>query len=96
MLVAASVDQLFDTYLNDAVELVDETTNQLIRDALSPASGIKDIKNAIKKGLNNEPDVLLGFEVKLMRHLKEAVADAVAGLVAERSRRDVLEQLMAK
>lgn len=96
MLVAASVDHLLDTYIEDAVDIVDETTKKLIRDALSPASRMKDINNAVKKGLISEPDVLLDFEVKLMRHLKEALADAVARLVAERSRRDILERLMVE
>jgi hypothetical protein len=44
--------------------------------------------------LGEELDVLLEFDTKFMRHFKEALADAVAQLVAERSRRSLLEQLM--
>lgn len=47
------------------------------------------IKHAVKKAMNEDSDVLLGFEEKVKRHFSEAVADAVK-IKAER---DALKQL---
>ncbi|KAG9539254.1 hypothetical protein KCU61_g5636, partial [Aureobasidium melanogenum] len=89
VLLEASIDQLFDTYVDKAFEVVDENTERLIRNTLHTPPHKQNIKDVIKKGLNNEPDVLLDFEVKFERYFKEALANAVARLVAS----DVLFQL---
>ncbi|KAG9736245.1 hypothetical protein KCU73_g10297, partial [Aureobasidium melanogenum] len=89
VLLEASIDQLFDTYVDKAFEVVDENTERLIRNTLYTASHKQNIKDVIKNGLNNEPDVLLDFEAKFERYFKEALANAVARSVAG----DVLFQL---
>ncbi|KAH0146378.1 hypothetical protein KCU67_g12254, partial [Aureobasidium melanogenum] len=89
VLLEASIDQLFDTYVDKAFEVVDENTEQLIRYTLYTASHKQNIKDVIKNGLNNEPDMLLDFEAKFERYFKEALANAVARYVAG----DVLFQL---
>ncbi|KAG9562117.1 hypothetical protein KCU71_g7426, partial [Aureobasidium melanogenum] len=89
VLLEASIDQLFDTYVDKAFEVVDENTEQLIRYTLYTASHKQNIKDVIKNGLNNEPDMLLDFEAKFERYFKEALANAVARSVAG----DVLFQL---
>lgn len=94
LLVEASIDRLFDKHVDKAKKAVNGDTKQLIREALSIFSVVMTVKAAIKEGLHKEPDVLLDFEAKFMRHFNEALADAVARLVAERNRQNVLSQLM--
>jgi hypothetical protein len=93
MLVEASIDHLFDTHVSKATAMVDKPTEKLIEHALASDLAKKNAKAAIKTGLYNEIDVLMDFEIKFMQHFKEALADAVARLMAEKSRSNLLEQL---
>jgi hypothetical protein len=94
VLVEANIDQLFDTYVDKAIAMVNETTKTLIEDTLQNHLASKPIKAAIKNALDKDPDVLFGFETKFLRCFDEALADAVADLVARRQRDDLLYQLM--
>jgi hypothetical protein len=93
MLVEAGINQKFDVYLSKAITKVNEHTKQLFEDAFASGLAREKARTAIKDGLDKEVDVLLDFETKFMRHFKEALADAVAQLVAGRSRRNLLDQL---
>jgi hypothetical protein len=93
MLVEASIDQTFNAYLSKATTMVNEHTKQLFEDAFTSGLAREKARTAIKEGLGKEVDVLLDFDTKFMRHFKEALAGAVAQLVAERSRRNLLDQL---
>lgn len=93
VLLEASIDRLFDEHVSKATKAVDDDTKQLIKDAIGSTFARVTVTAAIKIGLNNEPDVLLGLEAKFMRHFKNALADAVARLVAERNRCNLLDQL---
>ena len=72
--------------------MVDETTKALIRDAFPDYPAETTAKAAIKNALDKDPDVLLDFETKFARCFEKAVADAVVDLVAERTRRNLLDQ----
>lgn len=89
----ASIDQIFEGHVRKAKEAVDENTQQLIRDALNGGFNKIIAKDKIIRGLEDEPDLLLDFPAKFRQHFKEALADAVARLVAERNRQNVLNQL---
>lgn len=73
--------------------MVDQATMLLIEDAIGSVSAREMMKDAIKAGLARESDVLLDLETKFEQYFKEALADAVASLVAARSRLNVLKQL---
>jgi hypothetical protein len=94
MLVEASIDHLFDTHVSKAAAMVDRPTQKLIEHALASDLAKKNAKATIKNGPCKETDVLMDFEIKFMQHFKEALAEAVAQLVAERSRCNILKQLM--
>ncbi|KAK6002689.1 hypothetical protein QM012_001439 [Aureobasidium pullulans] len=93
VLVGASIDKLFDEHINKAIEVVDENTGNMIEDILLGASTETTMKAVIKESLKNEPDVLLDFEAKFMRHFKEALAEAVARLAAAREKSNIFNQL---
>lgn len=69
--------QLFDEHIQKATEAVKENAAQLIKEVLGSAFARKTAQDAIRKGLDNDPDVLLDFEAKFLRHFKDALANAV-------------------
>lgn len=85
---------MFDAHLSKALAMVDESTKTLIGDALINDIAKQTVKMMIKKGLDEEPDVLLDLETKFARCFKVALADAVANLVAWRKKPSVLNQLL--
>lgn len=84
---------MFDSYVSAVKAMVNETEKDLIEDVLISDLARRAIKAEIKKGLDKEGDVLLGFELKFEQNFKEALADAVSKLVAERLRREFLNEL---
>lgn len=89
----ANINRMFDTCASKAMAMVDDATMLLIEDTFGSVSAKEIMKDTIRKGLAEEPDVLVNLEVKFEKYFKKALADAVADLVAERSRRNVLKQL---
>ncbi|KAH0285204.1 hypothetical protein KCU62_g7737, partial [Aureobasidium sp. EXF-3399] len=93
VLMKANLKGMYDTCVEKAMTMVDNATMLLIQDTLQSISAREIIKETIQKGLAKEPDVLLDLEAKFERYFKEALAGAVADLVAQRSRLNVLKQL---